>query len=376
MSRVSRALVIDGVQISDATECYVIAEIGHNHQGKVDTAKELFRAAKEAGATAVKLQKRDNRTLYTREMYEKPYDHENSFGPTYGAHREALEFGREAYVELQAYARELGLTFFATAFDFPSADFLAELGVPAFKVASGDLQNTPLLKYIARFGKPVILSTGAARLDDVRRAYDVVMSSNPRLCLLQCTASYPAAFAELDLRVITTYRELFPDVVVGFSAHDNGIAMAVAAYVLGARVIEKHFTLNRAMKGTDHAFSLEPVGLRKMARDLRRVREALGDGQKRVHPSEEGPYFKMGKKLVAARSLPAGHSLTVQDIAIRSPSDGMPPYDLDRLVGRTLRCAVREDETLSLTMLDGVAPNASSEVVGFVAQGSPPRTRG
>ena len=158
----ARSLSIDGTLITDESDCYVIAEIGHNHQGSVEKCRELFRAAKECGADAVKLQKRDNRTLYTRAMYERPYDNENSFGPTYGAHREALEFGRAEYLELQQYAAELGITFFATAFDFSSADFLAQLDMPAYKLASGDLRNIPLIRHVARIGKPMILSTGGA----------------------------------------------------------------------------------------------------------------------------------------------------------------------------------------------------------------------
>jgi len=353
--RDSRSMVIDGVRIDDDSDCYVIAEIGHNHQGKVEIAKEMFKAAREAGAAAVKLQKRDNRHLYTREMYDKPYDNENSYGPTYGLHREALEFNREQYLELQAYARELGVAFFATAFDFPSADFLAELDVPAFKVASGDLRNTPLLEYIARFNKPMILSTGAAAMEDVQRAYELLMPLNAQLCFLQCTAGYPAAFEELDLRVIETYRASFPRAVVGLSSHDNGIAMPVAAYVLGARVVEKHFTLNRAMKGTDHAFSLEPVGMKKLVRDLKRTRIALGDGRKKMYPSEAAPYTKMGKSLYAARNLPAGHVLTAADVAIKSPGGGMPPYELAGLVGRRLVQPVAVDAAFTPAMLDGLA---------------------
>jgi sialic acid synthase SpsE len=346
-----RELTIDSFTIHDESACYVVAEIGHNHQGSVEKCKELFKAAKECGAHAVKLQKRDNRSLYTREMYQKPYDNENSFGATYGAHREALEFGQEQYRELQRYARALGVTFFATAFDIPSADFLAALDMPAYKIASGDLKNLPLLRHVARFGKPMIISTGGARQEDVTRAYEAITAHNRQLGILQCTAGYPAKFEELDLRVIATYRDSFPDVVVGLSAHDNGIAMATAAYVLGARVVEKHFTLNRAAKGTDHAFSLEPPGLRKLVRDLDRIRQALGDGVKKVYPSEEGPLLKMGKKLVAARDLPTGHVLTAQDIALKSPGDGLAPCFLDRVVGRTLLQPLKADETISLTAL-------------------------
>jgi N-acetylneuraminate synthase/sialic acid synthase len=342
----SRSLTIDDTTITDDSDCYLIAEIGHNHQGSLEKCRELFRAAKECGADAVKLQKRDNRSLYTRAMYEKPYDNENSFGPTYGAHREALEFGREEYVELQRYAAELGITFFATAFDVPSADFLAALDMPAYKLASGDLKNLPLLRHVARIGRPVIVSTGGATLEDVHRAVDAIGELNPRIGILQCTATYPTEPEQMNLRVIASLREAFPTACVGLSDHYNGIAMAVAAYVLGARIIEKHFTLNHTWRGTDHALSLEPVGMRKMIRDLRRARQALGDGVKRVLPGEEGAMTKMGKTLVAARDLPAGHLLTAADIAVKSPGGGLPPYELDRLLGRRLSQALRADDMI------------------------------
>lgn len=341
-----RELTIGTTRVHDEGDCYVIAEIGHNHQGSVEKAKQLFRAAKDCGVDAVKLQKRSNRTMYTRAMYESPYDNENSFGPTYGAHREALEFGWEDYVELKRYAGEIGVTFFATAFDFESADFLAKLDIPVYKIASGDLTNLPLILHVAKMGKPLVISTGGGSMEDVQRVYDAVMSVNAQFCLLQCTACYPAEPEDMNLRVITTFRERYPDLVIGLSDHQNGIAMADVAYILGARVIEKHFTLNRSWKGTDHAFSLEPVGMRKLVRDLRRVRVALGTGIKQPIPVEKKPLFKMGKKLVAARGLPVGHVLTAADVAIKSPNDGLPPYQLPAVLGRTLRRPMAEDESI------------------------------
>lgn len=338
-------------EIGDDTPCYVIAEIGHNHQGSLEKARELFKEAKLAGAHAVKLQKRDNRGLYTRAAYNKPYDNENSFGATYGEHREFLEFGLDEYRELQAYAKELGVDFFSTAFDLASADFLEKLDVPAYKIASGDLKSTPLLEHVARFGKPMIVSTGGATLEDVQRAYDTILPINPQLAILQCTAGYPAAFEELDLRVIATYREHFPKAVVGFSSHDNGIAMPVAAYMLGSRIVEKHFTLNRASKGTDHAFSLEPVGMRKMVRDLERTFRAMGDGTKKIYDSERAPIVKMGKSLVVAHNLPSGHVITEQDIVMKSPGGGIPPYELSKVLGRVTLKALHEDDFLSFDVL-------------------------
>jgi N-acetylneuraminate synthase/sialic acid synthase len=348
-------LTIDEFPIREDSDCYVIAEIGHNHQGSVELAKELIQAAADCGANAVKTQKRSNRSLYTDAFFAKPYDNENSFGATYGEHREALEFGRDEYLELIRFARDVGITFFATAFDFESADFLADLDMPAYKIASGDLTNTPLLRYVAEIGKPVIFSTGGGVLDDVVRAYETVSDVNDRIGILQCTAGYPAAWEQLDLRVIEGYRTAFPDAAIGYSGHDSGIAMAVIAYTLGARIVEKHFTLNRAMKGTDHVFSLEPQGLSKLVRDLRRARVALGDGHKHVYESEFAPIEKMAKTIVAARHLPVGHVLGDEDLALKSPAaGGLRPYELERLRGTRLLTPLVPDQVLTMSHVEAV----------------------
>ena len=357
----SRRLRIDGVEIHDGGECYVIAEIGHNHQGDIGIAKRLIDAAKECGVDAVKLQKRSNRALYTRDFYDQPYDNELSFGRTYGEHREALELSADDYRELLRYAREVGVTLFATAFDFESADLLAELDVPAFKLASGDLRNTPLQRHVAAFGKPMLLSTGGGTMEDVERAVDAILPLNEQLCVLQCTAAYPASVEDLNLNVITTLRERFPSLVIGLSDHQNGIAMAVVAYMLGARVIEKHFTLDHALKGRDHAFSLMPEGMRRLVRDLHRVPAALGEATKKPLPIEADPLEKMGKKLVAARELELGHVLAASDLAIKSPADGgLPPYELDRLVGRRLRRPVAFEDFVTFDDVEPVSEHAGA----------------
>jgi sialic acid synthase len=342
----ARALTIGQRLIDDSTDCYVVAEIGHNHQGDLGKARDLIRAAADCGVDAVKFQKRDNRRLFTKALYDKPYEHENSFGATYGEHRDFLEFGRSEFVELKALAEELGVALFATPFERWSADFLADLDVPVFKIASGDLTNTPLLRHVATFGKPMIVSTGGGTLEDVRRAVNTILPINTQLALLQCTASYPTEPDDLHLRCIETFRAEFPDQVIGLSDHFNGIAMSIVAFVLGGRIVEKHFTLNHTWRGTDHALSLEPIGMRKMVRDLRRARVALGTGSKTTLEIEKPALTKMGKSLYAARQLDAGSVLTEEDIAIKSPGGGMPPYEFDRVVGRTLRTALEEDQAI------------------------------
>jgi sialic acid synthase len=341
-----RELFINDHRIADDTDAYVIAEVGHNHSGRLEVAEEMFREAAKAGASAVKLQKRDNKSLFTRAMYDEPHTGRNSYGPTYGAHREALELGRQEFAELAALAVDLRIDFMSTAFDLPSVDFLADIGVAAVKIASADLTNTPLLSYAAKVGVPLIVSTGGADMEDVRRACDTVLPLNPELALLQCTAIYPAGPEQLNLSVIGTYRSEFPSVVIGYSGHDVGFEHTLTAYALGARVIEKHVTLDRASAGSDHHFSLEPDEVAELIRGLHGARRSLGDPVKRRLAGEAAALRKMGKKLVAARDLPAGYRLCEADIAIKSPGDGMPPSQLCSVVGKVTARALPEDSDI------------------------------
>jgi N-acetylneuraminate synthase/sialic acid synthase len=342
-----RRFDIGDTVVTDESLPFVIAEIGNNHQGDVELAKQMIRAAAFAGASAVKFQKRDNKALFTKEAFDAPYASENAFGPTYGSHREALEFGKAEYLECIDEARRNNIVFFATPWDFPSVDFLAELDVPLFKMSSSDLKTLPLLRYVASHKKPMIISTGGGTIEDVDRAVETVLAEGAPLTVMQCTAGYPPRFDELNLKVIETFRERYPEVTIGYSGHDSGIAMSLVAYVLGARVIEKHFTLNRAMRGTDHAFSLEPDGLRKMIRDLHRAAEAVGDGVKRPYQSEEAPLKKLAKMIVAGKDMPAGHVLTMDDLDYRAPGTGLAPSGATLIVGKSLLHAVVKEQPLS-----------------------------
>lgn len=355
-------MVVDGITIDDDSDMYVIAEIGQNHEGDVEKCKQLFDAAKSCGAHSVKLQKRENSTLYTKAKYNEIYNSENAYAPTYGEHREKLEFNRDEYIELRDYSRKIGITMFSTAWDYASADLLESIDMPAYKIASGDLQTIPLIKYIASFGKPMFISTGGGTLKDVRRMFEAVYPINKQLCIMQCTSGYPPKFEELNIRVIETFRKEFPEAVIGFSSHDSGIAMALVGYMCGARALEKHFTLNRAWKGTDQAFSLEPNGMRRLVRDLQRAKIALGDGIKTSYPSERDPLIKMGKKLVASTNLPAGHVLTAKDIVFKSPGDGTAPYFVDFFIGKKLLAPLAEDEAIKFEAIGATERDALKAV--------------
>ena len=338
--------------ISENSLCFMIAEIGHNHQGNLKVALDMIKAAAQCGVDAVKFQKRDNNALYTHALYNKTYDNEDSFGLTYGEHREFLEFGWDGYRALKECAENSGVEFMCTAFDFESVDFLEKLGINSYKLASGDLTNTPLLEYIAKLRKPIFLSTGASNLEEVKTAYKAITKYHNQLCLLHTVCMYPAEYEHLNLNVIQTLKKEFPDIIIGYSGHDNGILAAVVACMMGARVVEKHFTINRSWKGTDHKFSLEPDGLRKQVRDLKRLDTMLGNKEKKVYDVEKNAKIKMGKSLYARSALPAGHIISAKDICIKSPGGGIEPYYLERLTGKKLKVTLGEEDMLSFEHLE------------------------
>ena len=325
---------------------FIIAEIGHNHKGSVELAKKLFLAAKNCGASAVKLQKRSNKDLFTSSFFNQPYDNKNSYGATYGEHREFLEFSEDQYKELILYSKEIDISFLCTPFDEESLIFLEKLDMPAYKIASADLINTPLQKKIAETNKPIFLSTGGGSFEDVKRAYENIIKINEKLIILHCTASYPADIKDMNLNVITELIKRYPELTIGLSDHENGIDAASIAYMLGARVFEKHFTLDRAYKGTDHAFSLEPQGLEKLIRNLNRIPLMLGSNEKKLLPSEEAPLKKMHKSIVSAGNFKKGHTLDYNNLAFKSPGGGLKPYEYEKLLNKKLKKDLGKDDLI------------------------------
>lgn len=276
--------------LGEGRPAYVIAEIGLNHNGDVEIAKQLIDVAKRAGADAVKFQKRTPELATPVHMRDTP--RETPWGTmSYLEYRYRVEFGHDEYVEIGDYATLSGLDWFASPWDVPSVQFLEDLNVVAHKVASASLTDTELLEALRATGKPIILSTGMSTLEQIDRAVDVLGREN--LVLMHATSTYPMEPGEANLRVITALQQRYAGVPVGYSGHERGLQISLAAVALGAVAVERHITLDRTMWGSDHSASLEPAGLEHLVRDIRVIEEALGDGQKRVFPGELAPMAKL-----------------------------------------------------------------------------------
>jgi N-acetylneuraminate synthase len=272
---------IAGRPIGEGHPCYIVAEIGINHNGDLDLAKRLIGVAATAGCDAVKFQKRTVDVVYTPAELAKP--RESPFGTTNGELKRALEFGKEQYQEIDAHCRKAGIVWFASPWDEASVDFLEAFDVPCHKVASASLTDDNLLRHIRATGKPVILSTGMSTMKQVEHAVQVLGEKD--LVVLHATSTYPASYDELNLKVIPSLSKRFR-VPVGYSGHETGIPSSVAAVALGAKMVERHITLDRAMWGSDQAASLEPNGITRLVRDIRLIETAFGDGNKRVFERE------------------------------------------------------------------------------------------
>jgi N-acetylneuraminate synthase len=273
--------------------CYVIAEIGINHNGDIDLAKKLINVASGADCDAVKFQKRTIDVVYTPEELAKP--RESPYGATNGDLKRGLEFEREEYEEIDRYCREVKIDWFASCWDEASVDFIAQFNVPTFKIASASLTDDNLLRHTRAVGKPVILSTGMSTLEQIDHAVEVLGKDD--LILLHACSTYPAYYEELNLNVIDVLRERY-GVPVGYSGHETGLPSSVAAAVMGACIVERHITLDRSMWGSDHAASLEPNGITRLVRDIRLIEKSMGDGVKRVLEREQ-PIIKKLRRVGA-----------------------------------------------------------------------------
>lgn len=291
----------DSVKIGSKTvgygqPCYIIAEIGINHNGDIDIAKRLISVAVAAGCDAVKFQKRTVEVVYTAEELAKP--RENPFGPTNGDLKYGLEFDEEDFAELAAFCKAVKMPWFASCWDEGAVDFIDQFDVPCFKIASASLTDHHLLRHTRSKGKPVILSTGMSTYDEIDHAVDALGKED--LVIMHSCSTYPAFYEELNLRVIPTMETRYK-VPIGYSGHETGIPSSVAAVVLGACSVERHITLDRSMWGSDQAASLEPNGISRLVRDIRLIEQSMGDGVKRVY-EREMPIIKKLRRVGAAAS--------------------------------------------------------------------------
>lgn len=267
--------------VGDDQPTFIIGEIGINHNGNLDITRNLISVAKNAGCNAIKFQKRTVEVVYTAEELAKP--RENPFGETNGDLKRGLEFSSEQYREIDEFCREVEILWFASCWDEASVDFIEQFPVPCYKIASASLTDDDLLRHTRKQGKPLILSTGMSTYEEIDHALEVIGKEN--LILTHTCSAYPSHYSELNLRQIPELRKRY-GVPVGYSGHETGIASSVAAMAMGACIIERHITLDRAMWGSDQAASLEPSGLSRLVRDIRLVEESLGTGEKIVQERE------------------------------------------------------------------------------------------
>ncbi len=279
----AREIKIGDRMVGDGHPTYIVAEIGINHNGSVDIAKLLIDAAVKAGVDAVKFQKRTPEIATPRDQWDKM--RETPWGYIrYIDYRHKVEFGEEEYREIDRYCREKGITWFASVWDLPSVDFMEQFEPVAYKIPSAALTDHELLRYVRSTGRPVILSTGMSTMEQIRASVDVLGTED--LVIMHATSTYPCEPDELNLRMIETLRKEFPDVPIGYSGHEVGLVTTAVAVALGACMVERHITLDRAMWGSDQAASVEPGGLQKLVKYIRVTERALGDGVKRVYDSE------------------------------------------------------------------------------------------
>lgn len=337
-------------------ETYIIGEIGQNHNGSVDIAKRLIDIASmpvidDSGKIyrsmdAIKLQKRDLQEELTASEMAKHYHSLHSFGKTYGEHRAFLELSNEQHKELYDYAKSRAIDVVETICS-PGAMSLLKYFTPArLKVASRDLTHLPLLQAMAETKIPMILSTGMAGDEELEQALDTITKYHSNITILHCLSQYPAQFHNINLHTVTYLQNKYPQYTIGYSDHTVGIMMPVAAVALGARVIEKHITLNRGMKGSDQAGSLAPDGIFRMMRDIRHLEESLGEPIMNKKTAAEGARLKLERSIAAKRDLKIGDVITEADIHLLSPGTGLRWSERSKVVGQYARAAIKKDELI------------------------------
>ena len=335
--------------MNELGHCYIIAEAGLNHNGSVEVAKQLIDLAVEAGADAVKFQKRTVDKLAVRSTLDAPDDRFPEFGNTYREIRDHLEFNMSQYKVIKKYAESQGLDFLCTAFDPDAADFLEELGIEIYKLASHSVTNIELLEYLARKGKKAILSTGMAELAEIQTAVQIFKEHNTPLLLLHCVSAYPTPLDECNLNMIEVLRNKF-ELPVGYSGHELGYLATLTAVAMGAIAIERHYTLDNKMTGFDHKMSLNPEDFIAMVRDIRSIEKIKGTGEKNVSETEWITRHKYHVSMASSQDILLGEELTTDMVSYRNPGTGIPAKDAHKIIGKRALQDIQIDKLLNFEM--------------------------
>lgn len=338
--------------VGPGERCFVIAEIGVNHNGSTITAKELIDKAFKAGVDAVKFQTFSADRLVTKDAPQAKYQNENTKRRlTQYQLLKQLELKQTDYRELKAYCLQLGILFLSSPFDELAVDLLDDLGVEAFKIPSGEITNLPFLDYVARKKKPIILSTGMAFLNEVEVAVKVIENAGGKeIILLQCTSAYPAKPEDINLRAMDTLRSAF-NYPVGFSDHTLGCEIALASVAMGADLVEKHFTLDKSMEGPDHKASIDPKELEYLVKSIRKIEAAFGDGKKIPTNNEDEIAKLVRKSIYANKDITANEEISRDKLKISRPGDGLPPSSLDLILGKKAKEDIKAGTQITLEQI-------------------------
>lgn len=343
-----QTVMLNDRAVGDGEPPYIIAEIGSNHNGDMNLCFEIIDAAVEAGADAVKMQSWSSSSLISTAEYERNTSYTDTHRH-FGSLKEMVEayqFTPEQHYEVLAYCKEKGVHFFSSAFSHEEVDLLDSLGVPCIKLASMDINNLPLLAYVAQTGRPVILSTGMASIGEIERALDTLeRNGSGPVIVLHCISIYPPDHEDIHLNNIPMLRQTFGN-LVGFSDHSIGTAIPLAAITLGACVIEKHFTIDTEMEGWDHWISATPEQLKVITEQGRNIQQALGSHQRVVSEAEQAKRQKFRRRVVLSKALPAGHVLTAEDLDYKRPGNGINPDEAQYVIGRKLTRDLEYDHEL------------------------------
>ena len=335
--------------ISDTSPVFIIAEAGVNHNGSFKLAKKLIDVAAQAGADAVKFQTFNPDTLVTKTATQASYQTKNIGKTSQYAMLKSLMLPREWHRDLKKYAEKKRLVFLSTPFSLDDAVFLKKLGVHAIKIGSSDTDNLPYLTKIAKWNIPMVMSTGMSDLEEVRESVKAILrAGNNKLIILHCISNYPTKHEEVNLKAIATLQKEF-GLITGLSEHTTGIEVPIAAVALGAKVIEKHFTLDKNSSGPDHAISLEPNELKQMVISIRNIEKAMGDGIKTPRPSEIKMSQIARKSIVATKNIKQGRLITANDISVKRPGGGLSPKYYLRIIGTKATKDITADTLLKLT---------------------------